>query len=528
MKRFSLKEIPLFLFSIIWIFFLFTDYVNKHPTYYESVEHFQLPILLGIFILVSGLCGFLMYKSKFQRIYNATGIFVLFAIVSFSIVILFRKFSEVETSIAEASNYVVSGILYLFPLFLIWFSCFSFGDIALRIFKFKIKESSKALISSALGIMLITFLLFVFGAMGLLYNFVVIPILLIPIIANYKVSLSVIKSLFLKPWSSENIGSARFITGMLISLLVIFLTINYLGAINPFPAGFDSRNYYVNISKLLNDYNGLVAGFQPYNWSLFMSIGIVGFNSIEITLLISFSVFILALWAGYELCRNYLNISLNHTLLILLLFTVLPSIFNQMFIELKVDFGLLFIQLCSIFLVIDLVEKIRKDKDEWSKELWSALALIAIFSGFSIGIKLTHLYLLFAIVLLLWFIKTKYFGFLGMFFLVLAVIFFAKIDEVSGMSSYHLGVSYQRFIYLGLSILFFGITFIQNRKTFINTTKVTLVISFLALAVFAPWIVKNGISAKRINVRSLILGENPGPDINIKKIDENYKAKYKK
>lgn len=521
MKRFPIKEIPLLVFGILWILFLFVDYVNKHPVYLETFEYFQLPKLSIAILVVSLLMGFLTRRSgeKINKyLFNGLGVLFLFFIASIIISLSFSPFADTPTSPIEALPFAFKGLALVFPLVFVLISSYSLGSFSLSRFKVEIKASSRPIIAVAIGIMLLTFGFFILAIVGFLYSYSVLPLLVIPILINIKGAFGFTKKLFITPWGKGKFG---FFSGFLISLLTFYLAINYLSAISPFPAGFDSRNYYVNISKLLDDYHGLVEGFQPYNWSLFMSLGIVGFKSIALTLLISFSSFLLSLWAGYELSRNYLNLSLPATLFTLLGFSLLPANFNQMFIELKIDFGLLFIQLCSIFLLLELLKAIKAKGKVEGRQVWTLVVLIAIFCGYGIGVKLTHLYLIFSMMLLLWAIYTRYFGFMAVFFFILFVVFIGGLDEVSGMSKYHLGIPYQKYIFLGLSIICFIISFLKNRENFIGVFKLSTVLSIVAMLVFSPWVIKNGFDARRLDARTLIMGEKPGPNVTMKSIKQN-------
>ncbi len=539
MKSLTLKETPVVLLGLAWIFFIFLDYWNKHPFYSLSFENFKLGNFSYFLLFLIGSYG-LMYhflKAKKMRIlFSGISLFLFAIIISIGVTYAFTAFAEGsvlktnsgESVFGHALTYTGNGLVCFFELLLIFFSVFSIGYLSLKIIDFDIRESSRTIYSTVIGIMLLSFVLFLLAIFGLLYNFIIIPLLIIPIIINWRKNLSILKELSISNLFEKD-SKINYLTGILIAMIIALITINYLSCMGPFPSGFDSRNYYVNISKLLGEYNGLVEGFQPYTWSLFMSIGNIAFKNISLTLLLSFSGFLLTLWAIWELCRNYCRLSLNYSLLVLLLLCTIPAIFNQLYVEQKIDFGLLFVQLCSVLLFIDIVDKIKAAKKfRTDKDLIRLFILLGIFSGFALGIKATHLYMLFSLVILLWTIYCGYNGFLAAFFITLFVVFVGKLDDISGLRDYHLGISYLKYIVLVLGLVFFGLSVYKNRIAFLSSFKMSTILAAIALLVFMPWMIKNySDNPSGVSINKIIMGENPGPNINSQKMINNYKKSQK-
>lgn len=558
MKLTTLKEIPIILLGLVWIVFIFLDYWNKHPFYSLSFEHYKLQnftiFLVALGIVVAALYQFVGKatidkpsgakkvipkgtRGKYSFLFSGLSFFIISLFISIGITYAFTAFAEGsvqrinagQSVFIHALTYTGKGIVNFLELVLIFFSVFSIGYQALQIVDFDIRESSRTIYSTVIGIMLFTFVMFILAIVGLLYNFILLPLLIIPIAINWRKNLSILKDVSITNVFDKD-SKLNFLTGLLITGLIALITINFLSCMGPFPSGFDSRNYYVNISKLLEDYNGLVEGFQPYSWSLFMSLGNIAFNDISLTLLISFSGFLLSLWAIWEICRSYFRFSVNHSLFILLLLCTVPAIFNQFYVEQKIDFGLLFVQLCSVLLLVDIVDKIKGANEfRVDKELIRLFVLLGIFSGFALGIKATHLYMLFAIVIMLWTIYCGYYGFLAAFFFTLFVVFIGRLDDVSGLREYHLGISYLKYIVLTLSLVFFGLSIYKDRLAFISSFKTSAVLALVALIVFTPWIIKNySDNSSSISINKLIMGDNPGPGINATKMIRNYERSKKK
>lgn len=534
MKSLALKEIPIVLLGVIWIVFIFLDYWNKHPFYSLSFENFRLvsfSVFLGILgVGVAALYHFVKAK-KLNFLFSGLSLFVIAILISIGVTYAFTEFAEGSIARAQkgqsvfihALTYTGNALINFFELVFIFFSVYSIGYLALKVFDFDIRESSRNIYSVVIGIMLLTFVMFILAIVGMLYNFILLPLLLIPIAMNGQKNLSVIKETTITNIFDKG-SKLNYLTGLLLVGLITLITINFLGCMGPFPSGFDSRNYYVNISKLLEDYNGLVEGFQPYSWSLFMSIGNIAFKNISLTLLISFSGFLLSLWAIWEICRNYFRFKLNESIFVLLLLCTVPAIFNQLYVEQKIDFGLLFVQLCSVLLLIDIVDKIKIAKEfKTDKNLIRLFILLGIFSGFALGVKATHLYMLFATVIMLWTLYCGYYGFLAAFFFTLFVVFIGRLDDVSGLREYHLGISYLKYVVLVLGIGFFGLALFKNRAAFISSFKTSAILASVSLLVFMPWMFKNYMdNSSSISMNKMIMGDNPGPDINTQKMIQNY------
>lgn len=534
MKPLALKEIPLVILGLIWIVFIFLDYWNKHPLYGISFVHFK-HLNFSIFLAVLGIGFAILYHfikaKKYKFLFSGLSLFILSLIISVGITYSYTAFAEGSIFRSNAGHsvfnhaltYTGKAFLNFLELVLIFFSVFSIGYQALRIVNFDIRETSRTIYSTVIGIMLFTFVMFVLAMMGLLYNFILLPLLIIPILFNWRKNLSLLKDISISNVFDKD-SKLNYLTGLFIVGLIALITINFLSCMGPFPSGFDSRNYYVNISKLLQDYNGLVEGFQPYTWSLFMSLGNIAFKDISLTLLISFSGFLLSLWAIWELCRNYFRFSVNHSLFVLLLLCTVPAIFNQLYVEQKIDFGLLFVQLCSVLLLVDIVDKIKAASEfRVDKELLRLFVLLGIFSGFALGVKATHLYMLFAMVIMLWTLYCGYYGFLAAFFFTLFVVFMGKLDDVSGLAEYHLGISYLKYIVLVLGLGFFGMSFFKDKLAFIGSFKTSAVLALVALLVFMPWMIKNySDNSSSVSFNKIIMGDNPGPKIGVNSMIKNY------
>ena len=510
------------IFSILWMLVVFIDYLNKHPIHFMSVNMFRFGGFLASLFILTGIIAianqvfFKPEKNNF-RIYNGLGIMLLGAIIGILSLLFYTNVVGLKTDIAGSFIPVFKAIVSLLAILVLFCSCLAWGKLLEKVMHLKLDKSAN-LIRVASGVMSLTMLMFILGVIKFL-NFVSLGILmLVPLIMEYKQVSKFLKSCFL-----SDISKTGFIENKIIPVAIALITvvsINILYIQIPFPPGFDSRNFYMNISQLIGQQQGLISGFQPYNWSLFMSYGFVMFKSSEIAFSTSLFGFLLSLWAGYELMKNYLNLSSFNSLLVLTLFSVTPSVTNQLFIELKVDFGLLFMQLASVMILLQLYSNKSK---EWSKKEWRLMVLLGLISGFALGIKLTHVYLLFGIVAFIWYRHAGIKGFMAMLSIILFVILLSKIDDLSGLSKYHLGAGIFKWFLLLLGLAITILIFRENKTTLVSAIKSSAVITVFSLLCFGPWMVKNVINQKgQISMESILIGSNPGPEINLKIIEENY------
>ena len=268
-----------------------------------------------------------------------------------------------------------------------------------------------------------------------------------------------------------------------------------------------------------------IYGFRPYNWSLLISTGYVLFESNPVALSISFYGYILSLFAMYHLGSKTLKLNPNIILFVMLLFTVSPAITNQLHIELKTDLGLLFFQLMTLSLFLQYISK--HSDEENAKVLFlnfnSKLLFIGALVGFGLGIKMTNLFLLFALIICLFWIKSKsIISTLGVVSLTMALFILVRLDDLSGVRIYHLGLNYLMGACAILGVLLLGRGLLNDRVAIVNSVKNVFVIGMVAGLVLLPWLVKNYNETKSLHPQVLLNGATMGPDINFQLLHRNY------
>lgn len=306
-------------------------------------------------------------------------------------------------------------------------------------------------------------------------------------------------------------------------VMVLFLSANFLSNIAPFPQGFDSRNFYVNISEAVALNSSLIEGFQPYNWSLIMATGSILFEHIHLTLGISFLGFVLCLVPAYKIATDYLDLNKNYVLCALALVSVSPAIANQLFVELKVDFGLLFFQLVSLWYFF----KLTRDNERpiTTNRIIRNYLLLGLLVGFGLGIKLINLFLVFTLNILIWWSKKHVQGLYAVILLSTTFLMFSGVDETSGLADSHLSLGIVKIVSLVAGLALLGMSFMKDREYTLNRIMKSAIFVIGISLPMIPWIAKNAIESEDKSLKSLILGKNPGPDLNTTTIINNYEKK---
>ncbi|MGK0363799.1 MAG: hypothetical protein ACI85O_000852, partial [Saprospiraceae bacterium] len=385
------------------------------------------------------------------------------------------------------------------------------------------------------------------------------PLLILILAVNWRATIEIIKKSLFKPLNIEGLNTIGVFCFLFLSLFLIF---DFAQILRPFPAGTDSINLYVNLPKLINDYSGLVAGNQPYNWSLFMSLGLVVFGRIDVVLGLSFLGSFLALIALFRLSRKWLDI--NYSALCLLLFFSVPMVNFLAYMDMKIDMALLFISLSVLLLfynwlvpptISSIVKKVEKKNlgkkgkgvksKQVKKRLQSSppfylvktktffakkippvfiqnrlLVLMGLLAGFGFGIKLTFIFFFFALVTAVWFAEGGLLTFLSAFFLTLGTTFLLKLDAHPLLRSFHKSVDILQWILLVIGLVMAVFLFIKEKEIMIKLLRSSVILSLFFLLPIVPWFGKNYAEAGTLSVEALLNGKQATPVLNFKEIEQ--------
>jgi len=574
----KIYNITLVLFAAFWIIIIFFDYWQKHPLYFHAIEKFKYIGLLIFYGLFVGSTAFFFHTKnkyairlkKYVNWFSVLGIIIILMIVSlFAYIEQVNKLNISINNVKIINNIGFSNVLYFlsgflkvfFATFFVVFTARLLGNLVNQLFAINTDSYAEAIVDVSIGIMLITALIFYMGAYSLLKWYFLLPVFLLIIVLNWKKGITLLKGLIQPVAIPKNLN---WMGGIAIAFMLIITAVNFNQILRPIPTGFDALTTYVNLPRLLSDHGSLVSGYQPHNWSLFMSLGFILFNMTEVTLSLSLVGGILSIAAMYYLGVHWLKINVNYVWLALAAFYLTPTIVHQSSKELKVDLGLLFIQL-SILILFIIWYKIQKepakaeealqandtDKKTIPKNIianepnyafgflnsihqlkpfailqnsnYKYIIIMGLLTGFALGIKLTSVFIMLAILSGIWMLQQRNTGYFAIFFLSIFALLLAKVDNTGGLRIYHLSASTVQWICLAIGSILLGIEFFYNRKMFAKKFYNSLIYSLIVVFSFMPWVVKNYAETRSTDISILLNGKHIGPPVSVEMLDRNWR-----
>ena len=136
---------------------------------------------------------------------------------------------------------------------------------------------------------------------------------------------------------------------------------------------------------------------------------------------------------------------------------------------------------------------------------------------------MTNLFLLFALIICLFWIRSKsIITTLGVISMTMALFILVRLDDLSGVRTYHLGLNYLMIAcsILGVLLLVYGL--MRDRAAILNAMKNVVVMGMMAGLVLLPWLVKNYNETKSLHPQVLLNGATMGPKINLQTLHRNY------
>lgn len=519
---------------------IFSEYWRYNPNYGKAVELFQYYDLLILFIGVGAAASWFIKKPRKNAIKYLNGL-TIFLSMLFLDIIAVNRFTTKESGL----NFTVDGLFshlghiigVAICLFLVYVLVRVLGALFTTIFPLRISNVDLPLIQVAIGIMVFTSLLFFLGLIGMLNPFIIIPICLIVLAFYWRYTFKYFKETLLTPIKIPKELNVLGIFSFL--FLAIFLILNFAQILRPFPIGSDSLRLYVNLPSLIAEYGGLVDGHQPYNWSLFMTTGLVVFGRMDVVLAISFFGGLLSIFALFQLSKKWLDV--NYSALVLLLFYSLPMVNFLSYMDMKIDMGLLFFTLATLLLYYNWVNPIDNEiitmkgiglskaksffKDRIPPVLQQnrILVLIGLLSGFAFGIKFTVLFFVLALYCTIWFFKGNKLTFIASFCLCFAAIFLLQLDVQPGLRQFHQNVPILQWSLLAIGIGLLAYLYFKQKKKVLELLTYSLIIGvFFALPIL-PWLGKNLSETGKVSVTALLNGKKASPIFKLGNVKKNSK-----
>lgn len=523
-----ITNILLPIFAVGWLLFIALDYWQKHPVYFFAFQKFQYWGLSIFLLLLGGGAGWVVLKfgkkKKPPRWQCGLSVFGLFLLVSVaSVGMAYGQLTDVEgfslPKAARVLGLVGGTALAVYGLTLVAHTA---GNLLTSALGLQVRPSDAPVIDLATGLAAVSLLLFGLGAVGVLHWLAVLPVFAVLLFFGRKNALGYLRRTLWQPFAFGKkfnwlgAGSAY--------LLLVVTALNFTAVNVPMPAGFDALTYYANLPALIGQHGGLVEGYQPYNWSLLMSLGHVVFGSTAVSLAISWLGGLLSLVALYVLCRSWLQLEQGNTFLLLLVFSLTPAFYIQSSAELKIDLGLLFVYLSILLLFLHYVRAFSKGKKTAEPPRWygsPVLLLMGLLTGFALGVKLTTIYFTLALVAALWYLRASWRGLLGVFLISLFLVFAAQLDAVTGLRQYHLGVGRLQWGVLLAGVLLLAGAFFENKKNVLDSLRSTAVYGAFLVLPFLPWMVKNYVETQRLDPQTLLNGKAATPPVDLSSLLQN-------
>ena len=516
-------------FCLLWTLVILIDYWYYHPSYATAVRYFQyLDTMMIVSILGSATFWLISKKRAYkvvQRLTSGIGIYLLFMLISG--VILWSHYFKISQEVLG----LVEGLTYLGKVSYILFACYfilvanyAFGDLFLQVLfdDVIIKPSIKRIVKLAVGITLFSLLFTILAFLDSLNIYTILPLFLIILGIRWKQVFAFVKATLWQPLIGEQslngIGFASFF------FLLIFISLNFLSNVRPVPFGFDALAIYLNLPNLISQQGGLIEGYSPYYWSIFIATGQIIFGQLEIAIALSVGGGILSLFVIYEISRKWLDE--HFSLLIVLIFYSLPLVNYQSFRDIKTDLGLLFILLTAFLVLMKWLplydnEILKKETASLEgkikqKGLLSTfftqseqlIILLGLLSGMALGIKLTSLIFIFAVLSVFSFIKGGKIAFLTNFALTIFIVLIAELD--TSLRAYHFGVANLQWGVLLVGVLGLGYFGYTQREKFTSLIKIVFIYLITLSVIYAPWPIKNFQETGKVSIQTLIEGKPVG------------------
>lgn len=540
-------------FAIFWMIFTFLEYWQYHEETRQALSFFQYTEFVLVFLPFGGLSIFLFHRFRDKKagrfLSTGPGLITYCSLLALmSINVFFYENIGNLLTFQENLNFLFSIVGVALALYFLVLIFYSSGRMIYRLFARSDQENAH-LIYIGIGIMVIVALLFLLGIFGALFGFVLWPLLLFLLYLSWRSAWQFIRISVLTPIP---VASKISPLGLgILYLLLIFLTMNFVQVVRPFPTGFDAMTHYVNISVLVKDYHGLVAGHGTYNWSLLMSLGLLLFGKMSVTLALSYLGGLFSLFALFQLSRKWLHA--DYSLLVLLLFYTIPMVSWLSYRDMKVDMGLLFYSLLIVLLFVYWlsaesnpppapIKKVKKKKKQKSNpaEYKSEpgqrfhhllpgfitrhpdLSLIGVFMGFALGIKFSALIILLALVPAIAYAIGGRIMFAAATAIVLGFVLLGKLDDQAALRPLHLWADQLQWLLVLLGLGLSVYLFVKQKDSLLKVLRLSIVCIVLSGIFISPWLIKNVVETRSLSLSGLVDGRSAHPKPTIQEIKRIY------
>ncbi len=504
--------------AVVWMVWVFLDYWFKHPLYAASFGNtfIAIAIIHGMILTIAGVIWVKLARGQVSWF---SLIVLFFALLWGGTLVNLVMYSKVEYTGLSVLFYMLRTLCFIGLLTGLTVSAYNVGSYLVE----SILIPSEKLASSvyiALGLCVFMILIFIVLLLNIFTWYVILLTIAWPLLVFYRRTWRSLKAL------SQPIPFSNKVCGVGIVCLLFIVLINALTfghTLSPYPVGFDAQNYYINLPKLITEAAALQTGYQPYNWSLLQAAGYGLTGRVEMLLILSWYGLVLVQWATYEIGCRVMKLRPEIALMAVTLFSYMPSVTTQASQELKVDLGLTFMLLAMVISGFSLIQNLLSKP---TRQSMVALAVIVgVLGGIALGIKLTAIIAILAVIAILWYHGLGRMAFVGVFFICLALVFFVQLDTRAGLRVYHDSVAWLQIVslFVGIGCLFFAVK--EHVRKGLKLIYLSAVIVMSSSLVFTPWMLKNYSEIQNPSFIQLLNGTAHGPVFNMKSIDRNLKKK---
>lgn len=311
-----------------------------------------------------------------------------------------------------------------------------------------------------------------------------------------------------------------------IFFIVFVLSVSLVNALRPMPIGWDDLGVYMNFPKIMATSGELLQWWGLYVWQLITGTGFLFSYTAAQAFYINQLGWILAIIGiicalSYILEESGKKSFLSLPVLFAALFYSMPMTVFQQAKDMKLDPALMFFSISAFLAVFSLWKR------EYSeKKVFTIIFLAGILTGLAFGVKVTSLMLL---LWSLWLIAYRYLslaGFLGYFFLFIAVFtqfhLWARLNVTVPSNTTLISSVVWISSLLGIIGIFW---WSFSKKNWIKKIQSWILSSILLIVWFGlaltPWYMKNYFESQSISVNGFIGGSGGTTPYNF----EQFKSK---
>ncbi len=460
---------------IVWIIYSVYKYFQLELS--EEKAEFSLIKIFSFFLLHLFVLSILFFTLNDQSIWNWIALFfkiIFFSFIPVSIVLITLSFWRKIVSYLPNAQKESSIYKFIISLWLWFFSFVFLLDIIWILWFYNLY---------VVFAILIWFIVFAKNELLETFNS----------IWNYKFEVDIEEGSYLRLLSSEFL--------FIVSTLV--LSVSLISIVRPFPIWWDDLWVYMNFPHLMAEAGSIIALWNMYAWQTFTWIGYMfgsptqAFFLNNVWGILSFIVLVLAI---SDLLKSKVKTFVNIPLLTGTIFISLPMVVFQQAKDMKIDPGLFFISIITLYLVlkyylrlnnISYLEKVKSfvnDKilhKKFNRSNLSIIFVIWLLAWFAFSIKFTSLLLISAIIWL------RFYARLGvLWFISYLSIFFAIFTRANLWKMMNVVVNPERIPWFETNFaIVFWLIWVSLLLYTTLKNKIVAKKFFMELGVFLLWII---------------------------------------